>query len=364
MIKSLMLRFLYLGVTAFGGPSAHIALFEREFVRRKKELTQEDFTSLLALTNLIPGPNSTEMTQLLGYKKRGILGLWVAGISFILPAFVMVLLFAIAYQKFGSIPQIQWALKGLSPVVLALLISTLWNLRQIISQDFFRFTVFIFSVVLYFYKVPEILILLLASIIFFLGYQYKSLKKYEAVTLFFAFFKIGSLLYGSGYVLYAYLENTFVKNSGFLTHAQLLDAIAIGQLTPGPLFTSASFIGFLDSGILGASLATLGIFLPSFFITSLLAPLWSRHAINASSLKIKTLIDGLNIASLALLAGATYWTAQGVFLSTKSAQFADLDIILWIGFLGSLGLFMFSKVPTWIVLLGGLTIGWLLHFVA
>lgn len=365
MLKALFFRFFSLGLISFGGPAAHIALFEREFVRRKKELSHEEFMSLMALTQIIPGPNSTEMTQLLGYRQQGWRGLWLAGLGFILPAFLIVLAISWIYQMGQQIPWIQSSFTGLTPIILALLVSLLWNLRRQMFGNLQKTVLFICAISMVIAQVPILIVLISIALINDFGQRLRQNSTREVASLFWAFLKIGSLLYGSGYVLFAYLEKEFGAHSplGFLSQQQLYDAIAIGQITPGPLFTSATFVGFLHSGLTGAIAATVGIFLPSFIATQLCAPWWSKKALSSDSPRVQRWVEGLNSASLALLAQVTalsIWNSLPENLKTQPANIVNLSeaqIVLSLAFLGSLGLFAFSKVPTWLVLMAGLGLG-------
>ncbi|HVN15540.1 MAG TPA: chromate efflux transporter, partial [Anaerolineales bacterium] len=291
-LLDLIKLFLKLGITAFGGPAAHIAMMHDETVKRRQWLTDEEFLDLLGATNLIPGPNSTEMAIHIGYLRAGILGLIVAGACFILPAMLIVMGLAWVYVKFGSLPQVTWLLYGVKPIIIAIIAQALWSLGRTAIKGPLTAFVGISVLVLYFFGVNEILLLFAGGLIVMLIANARrwrdkntaiafapvlglsSIAALSAIPfslpiLFLTFLKIGSILYGSGYVLLAFLRADFVIRLGWLTDQQLIDAIAIGQVTPGPVFTTATFIGYLLSGTSGALLATLGIFLPSFIFVAI-----------------------------------------------------------------------------------------------
>jgi chromate transporter len=276
--------FLKLGFTAFGGPAAHIGIMHDEVVKRRKWLTDEGFLDLLGATNLIPGPNSTEMAIHIGYLRAGLPGLIAGGLGFVLPATLIVLGLSWLYVRFGAMPQVEWLMYGVKPVVIAVISQALWNLGNKAFKNRLLGIVGVAVFILYFFKANEIVLLFAGGLVVMLIVNWRHLTKpsplflfplggiglaqftipFSLPILFLTFLKIGSVLYGSGYVLLAFLRNDFVLRLGWLTDRQLLDAIAIGQITPGPLFTSATFIGYILGGTPGALLATLGIFLPSF----------------------------------------------------------------------------------------------------
>ena len=289
-LVSLASVFLKLGVIGFGGPAAHIAMMEAEIVTDRQWLERSQFLDLLGATNLIPGPNSTEMAIHVGYIYGGVWGLMVAGICFLFPAIIMTTILAIIYTQFGSLPQIAPLLFGIKPAVIVVIISALYRLgKKAIKQRKF-WLIFLLVIILNLLGLNEIFSLLLGGLfgmvglilieskantipllVFFISNniaqatnQSKPTPSLWQLGLF--FLKIGSILFGSGYVLIAFLEGELVNQYGWLTQQQLLDAIAIGQFTPGPLLSTATFIGYVILGMPGAIVATLGICLPSFFI--------------------------------------------------------------------------------------------------
>jgi chromate transporter len=301
--------FLKLGVIGFGGPAAHIAMMEDEVVRRRGWLTREEFLDLLGATNLIPGPNSTEMAIHIGHRRAGWPGLIVAGLCFIVPAMVIVLGCAWAYVRFGKMPQAEAVLYGIKPVIIAVVVQALWGLGKTALKTPVLCVVAAGAAVMSFVSINELLVLLVGGLVVIVvgaKLQTKALPVIAPFALwpmFLFFLKVGSVLYGSGYVLLAFLRSGLVERLGWLTEAQLLDAVAVGQITPGPVFTTATFIGYLLGGAPAALLATLGIFLPAFFFVAVSGPLVPR--IRRSPIA-GAFLDSINAASLALMALAAF----------------------------------------------------------
>ncbi len=324
-LKEVAALFLRLGATAFGGPAAHTAIMHDEVVKRRKWLSDQAFLDLLGATNLIPGPNSTELAIHIGYLRAGWRGLLVAGICFILPSMLIVLALAWAYARFGNLPQAQWLLYGIKPVVIAIVAQALWVLGRKAVKGWLSFAAGVVVLAAYFLGVNEIALLFGAGLAVMLlanwrrisggmlsvaalpltptGADASAAVPYSLSGLFLTFLKIGSILYGSGYVLLAFLHADFVAHFGWLTNQQLIDAIAVGQVTPGPLFTTATFIGYLLGGTVGAIAATVAIFLPSFVFVAISNPFIPRMR---QSAWFGSLLDGLNVASLALMAAVTW----------------------------------------------------------
>ena len=278
--------FLRLGTVAFGGPAAHVSLMEEEVVRKRGWLSRDKFMDLYSLTNLIPGPNSTELAIHLGLERGGLAGLVLAGSLFILPAMAIVLLFAMLYTAYGQLPDMNGILYGIKPVILAIIVQALYRLGKSVLKNAASLALGILAAALSLMGVREIPILLAMGLAVMLAKnRHKLMGKTYSVSflplgllanglpvappmglssLFFTFLKIGSVLYGSGYVLIAFLETEFVHRLGVLSAQQLLDAVAVGQFTPGPVFTTATFVGYLIQGLPGALASTLGIFLQFF----------------------------------------------------------------------------------------------------
>jgi chromate transporter len=360
--------FLRLGATAFGGPAAHIAIMHNETVVRRKWLDDQEFLDLVGATNLIPGPNSTEMAIHIGFRRAGWPGLLAAGVSFILPAMLIVTGLAWAYVQYGSTAQAEWLLYGIKPVVIAIIVQALWSLGQKAAKGALTVAIAILVIGAYFLGVNEIALLFAGGAVVMiaknfqrvrsqalkaiilplsgLGFDLQAAIPFSLPTLFFTFLKIGSVLYGSGYVLLAFLRADFVVRYGWLTDQQLVDAIAIGQVTPGPVFTTATFIGYLLAGIPGALLATLGIFLPSFIFVALSNPIIPRIR---NSSWVSGLLDGVNVASLGLMAAVTWQLGWTSLVDPLTVIIALVALVL---------LLRFKINSTWPIA-GGALVGWL-----
>jgi len=322
--------FFQMGITAFGGPAAHIAMMHRRFVEEKKWIEEKDFLDLMGITSLIPGPNSTEMTMHLGYHRGGIKGLLVAGGAFIVPAALITLFLAWLYGYSGEVPQLEAFLAGIKPAVLPIIAGAVVKLgkKAVTSVDLAVLAVVSAALVLA--GVGTTLVLFMASII---GALYvwgrdkmsrTTLSLLPAGQIFFPFLKIGAILYGSGYVLFAFLQDELVHR-GILSQAQLLDAVAIGQFTPGPVLTTATFIGYQLGSWSGAFWATLGIFLPSFLLVILLSTILKPNRRNAV---VQAFLKGVNAAALGLMAAtlaemslATLQWTPGIFITLIASVF-------------------------------------------
>jgi chromate transporter len=367
-IQEVVSLFLKLGITGFGGPAAHIAMMHDETVTRRKWLKDEEFLDLMGATNLIPGPNSTEMAIHLSYMRAGWRGLILGGVSFILPAVFIVIGLAYLYTKYDSYPQMGMLLYGIKPVIIAIVLQALWNLARKAIKYKLDLVLVIFVIFLFFLGVNEILLLLLGGIfimaarnlkffnshpvgLFLLPFglfKYLSVQfeKIDLSTLFFVFLKIGSILYGSGYVLLAFLRSDLVIRLGWLTDAQLLNAIAIGQVTPGPVFTTATFIGYILAGIPGAILATVGIFLPSFVLVAISNPFIPKMR---NSRLLSGLLDGVNAVSIGLMAAVTWQLGRNALVDPITILLSALSLFLLIK----------TKINPTLLILGGGLIGFL-----
>jgi chromate transporter len=360
--------FLRLGFTAFGGPAAHIAIMHDEVVVRRKWLTDEEFLDLLGATNLIPGPNSTEMAIHIGYVRAGWQGLLLAGFCFIAPATLIVLALAWLYVRFGATPQVEWLLYGVKPVVIAVIAQALWTLGSKALKNKILVLIGVVAFGLYFLRINEIALLFGGGVVFMLLANIRRIRAFNPAillpisiltqspipftlpVLFLTFLKIGAVLYGSGYVLLAFLRNDFVYRLGWLTDQQLLDAIAVGQVTPGPLFTAATFIGYLLGGVPAALLATLGIFLPSFIFVALSNPLIPkiRNSTWASSL-----LDGVNASALGLMAAVTVQLGISSLIDFFTITIAVISLVL---------LLRYKVNSTWLIA-GGAIAGLIFSFI-
>jgi len=345
--------FLKLGTIGFGGPAAHIALMEDEVVRRRGWLTREAFLDYLGATNLIPGPNSTELAIEIGRDRAGWPGLIVAGAAFIIPAALIVSITAWAYVRFGNLPAALALFAGVKPVIIAIVVQAVWRLARTAVKTPWLGVVTVAAIVAAAAGVHELLVLVAAGLLAIVGVAARRRDTSDRVSivmpiggpllpatsrlagalgaavgvpavvslwsLFAIFLKIGSVLFGSGYVLLAFLRADFVQRLGWLTERQLLDAVAVGQVTPGPVFTTATFIGYVLGGIPGAVLATVGIFLPAFVFVAVSGPLIPR--LRRSRLAGAAL-DGVNAASLGLMAVVTLQLGRASIVSLSTCLVA------------------------------------------
>lgn len=350
-LRELALLFLKLGTIAFGGPAAHIAMMEDEVVRRRGWLTREKFLDLLGATNLIPGPNSTELAIHVGYLRGGWPGLVVAGSCFILPAALIVTAFAWAYVRYGSLPQTERVLYGVKPVIIAVVLQALWGLCKTAVKTRLLAVVGLAAVASSFLRFNELLVIFCAGAVVCVsrrvvgrrrGHVSPSLVALLLQTsvpaaassaaapfglwpLFLFFLKVGSVLFGSGYVLLAFLRGDLVERWHWLTNGQLLDAVAVGQVTPGPVFTTATFIGYVLGGGPGAFVATLGIFLPAFVFVALSGPLVPRVRRSEAA---GAFLDGVNVGSLALMAVVTFELGRSALVDVPTVVLALLSAVL------------------------------------
>ncbi|MBD2208682.1 chromate transporter [Nostoc linckia FACHB-104] len=364
-LTQLAMVFLRLGTIAFGGPAAHIAMMDNEVVNRRQWMSREKLLDLLGITNLIPGPNSTELAIHIGYERAGWAGLLVAGSCFILPAMVIVWVLAAIYAHYQTVPQVGWLLYGIKPVIIAIVLLAVWNLGKKAAKDVPTIAAGVVAIAAYFAGFNEILVLILLGIAVMLVKNWQTrgnttgafllpfsgvfaqigstaaITSLSWVNVFFFFLKIGCVLYGSGYVLLAFLQRDLVERNHWLTSQQLLDAVAIGQFTPGPVFTTATFIGYLLAGNTGAIAATIGIFLPAFALVWVVNP-WVAKL--RQSPWASGFLDGVNAASLGLMAGVTYTLGRAALVDW-------LTIILAI--LSAIAVFRFKINSAWFVLAGG-----------
>lgn len=354
--------FFRLGATAFGGPAAHVALMNQEIVERRRWLSQEELLDLMGLANLIPGPNSTELAIHIGYARGREWGLWIAGACFILPAMVLVWILAALYTQYQSLPQVEGFLYGVKPVIIAVILQALWKLGQKALKNRLTWGAALAAFIGYLLGWPEIalLVTLGAGVMLLsqggknwdnLGFliplplvltQPPGNPTIGAGSVFLFFLKIGAVLYGSGYVLLAFLQRELVEQNQWLTPQQLLDAVAIGQFTPGPVFTTATFVGYLLAGNAGAVAATVGIFLPAFVLVRLTHPWASRLR---QSPWLSGFLDGVNGASLGLMAGVSLTLVQTTWVD-------PLTVLLTVA--TGLLLWRWRVNSAWLVIVGGL----------
>ncbi len=381
-LTELALFFLRLGVTAFGGPAAHIAIMEDELVRRRKWLSREKFLDLLGASSLIPGPSSSELAIHIGYLRAGWPGLLIGGVCFIFPAAALVGIIAWAYVRFGHLPAVAAVLYGVKPVVIAVILQALWGLGRTAVKSRILAVAGAICVVLSFEQANVLLILfgtgaILAGIHALSRNRTEKQKGAGALTLvsvwrgaranlarifpwlgatgaaavipglwplFLVFLRIGSIVFGSGYVLLAFLRADLVVRRAWVTDAQLVDAVAIGQVTPGPVFTTATFLGYLLRGPVGALVATAGIFLPAFILVAISGPL---IPLLRQSKTAGAFLDGVNVASLALMAAVSYQLGRAAIVDWWTAALAIASAVL---------LLRFRVNSAWLVL-GGAAIG-------
>jgi chromate transporter len=358
-LRELVGLFSKLGLIAFGGPAAHIAMMHDEVVDKRRWFDDQRFLDLIGATNLIPGPNSTELAIHIGLSRAGIPGLIAAGVSFILPAMALVMGLAAVYQRYGATPQAEWLLWAIKPVVIAIILKAILALGQKAIKDRLTGVIAALALGLFAAGINILLIILLGGLAVMVWQNRRRITDlgigsllplgslslgalaslpFTLSGLFLTFLKIGSVLYGSGYVLVAFLQVDFVDRLGWLTSQQLLDAVAVGQLTPGPVFTTATFIGYILGGVPGGLVATLGIFLPSFIFVALSNPFIPRLRESAWA---GAFLDGVNAASLALMTAVTVQLALGSILDLWTGLIALVSLVL---------VLRYNTNTTWLIL--------------
>jgi chromate transporter len=368
-LKEIARVFLKLGFIGFGGPAVHIAMMEEEIVRKRKWLTHEHYLDLIGATNLIPGPNSTEMALHCGRERGGWKGLLVAGACFIMAAVIITGMFAWAYKKYGQLPQVQPFIYGVKPAIIGVIVSLMITLGKKALKNIELGLIGVTAAILAVFNINEIFILFGAGfagmLIYFTKHRLSSLNtimpfaflpltavstNFSDWRIFWIFLKVGAILYGSGYVLFAFLDSELVK-SGMLSRQTLIDAIAVGQFTPGPVFSSATFIGWQMNGLSGAIKATIGIFLPSFLFVGFLNPLVSMlRKWKATS----AFLDAVNITSIALILSVCIEMGKSSITDWKAI------LILILGFAVTI---VYKKLNTAFVVLGGALAGYLLWLI-
>jgi chromate transporter len=368
-IKEVALLFLRLGATAFGGSAAYIAIMQRETVTKRRWVDDQQFLDMLGISNLIPGPTATEMALYLGLERAGWLGYLSSGLLFIIPGMLITIAVAWAYVRYAMLPAVGWLLYGIKPVIIAIIIKALWDLgRKGVKGPLTAIVgaaavaayllglnalavlfggaavVLIFQSGKHFWTHPSSLFLLSPMLPLRLPTLAADKVPFKQMTLFLTFLKIGALIYGGGYILYAFFNSEFVSHLGWLTHQQLLDAIAVGQVTPGPVFSSATFVGYLMGGWQSALLATLAIFLPSFFFVALASRLLPSIR---KSWWAGALLDGVNVSALGLMAAVTWQLGRTAVIDWVTIVLMILTLIL---------VLRFKINSTWLIL-GGALIG-------
>ncbi|RRJ89205.1 chromate efflux transporter [Paenimyroides tangerinum] len=365
-IKEIARLFFKLGVIGFGGPAAHIAMMQREVVAKRQWMSDQQFLDLLGATNLIPGPNSTELAIHIGYDKGGWKGLLVAGLCFIFPAVLITGIFAYFYQKYGQIPEVSPFLYGIKPAIIAIIIGAIYPLFLKAIKNVYLGVIAIAAVVLSLLGINEIFLLVGAGFFMLLVKNFRqsrSMKSFVPLalfpvlhgsflstinqSLFWTFLKIGSILYGSGYVLFAFLDTELV-DKGLLTRTQLMDAIAVGQFTPGPVFSSVTFIGYQINGFSGAIVSTLAIFIPSFIFVALIHPLMKFIRNNQS---FAAFLNGVNVASVAIILSVCIIMGKETITDWRNIAIALISAVI---------VFQFKKINSAFIVLFGSILGYLL----
>jgi chromate transporter len=365
-LKEVAYLFLKIGAISFGGPAAYIAIMQRDTVRQRHWLNDQQFLDLVGATNIIPGPNATEMALFLGLMRAGWPGYVAAGVLFIIPGTLVTLALAWVYVTYGSLPEVGWVLYGIKPVVIAIVIQALWDLGRQAVKGLLTALVGAAVIAFYFLGFNEIALLFGSAAVVLLFHSGRRLLKrglsallvapmlkavsmfstgavpFSKTTLFLSFLKIGAVLYGSGYVLLVFFNSEFVERLGWLTHQQLLDAIAVGQITPGPIASSATFIGYLMGGWPSALLATLAFFIPSFFFVALVSRIlpWLRKSWWSGAF-----LDGVNVGSLGLMVGVTWQLGRSGVVDWFTIALAVIALVL---------VFRFKVNSAWLILGGGL----------
>lgn len=370
-LKQVAAVFFKLGLFAFGGPAAHIAMMEHEVVTKRAWMTREHYLDLIGATNLIPGPNSTEMTMHCGYQRAGKKGLFIAGISFIFPAVFITAILGYLYVLYGALPQVQPFIKGIQPAVIVIIASAVIKLGKKAVKNWelaLLGTLFLAASLL---GLDQVLVLFAGGLLGMCYFLIKSKMqsttlaiaplfmvfivseigtKLSSVGIFLKFLKVGSILYGSGYVLFAYLDTELVTTA-LLSQTQLIEAIGIGQFTPGPVLSTATFIGYQLGGFWGAIAATAGIFMPSFLFVWLLNPLIPKMR---KSKVLGYFLDSINVAAVAIMLAVVITMSKQTLVDWQATLIAVVSVVL---------IFKFKKVSVMWVLIIGAILGYVLAFI-
>jgi chromate transporter len=363
--------FFKLGCLAFGGPAAHVAMMEEEIINKRQWMTRQHFLDLMGVTNLIPGPNSTEMTMHCGHERAGIPGLFVAGLCFIFPAVVMTGLIAWSYVEYGDLPEVKPFVFGIKPAVLAIIAGAILKLGKKALKGWELGVLGALVLTASLFGVNEIIALLSCGLLGALYFTVKTkvvdspkamlpllltsasssaILKVSSLKVFFSFLKVGAILYGGGYVLFPYLDAELVSK-GWLSRQELMDAVAIGQFTPGPVLSTATFIGYQMTGFWGAIAATAGIFLPSFLFVLILNPLVPRMR---NSKTFSYFLDSVNVAAVAIMMAVLFQMSRIALIDWRAFVIGAISFIV---------IFGFKKVNAAWTVLGGAILGYLLHLI-
>jgi chromate transporter len=357
-LKEIAILFLKLGTLSFGGPSAHIAMMEEEVVKKRKWLTHQHFLDLISATNLIPGPNSTEMTMHCGHERAGWKGMCIAGISFIFPAVLITMLFSWFYKEYGHLPKVEAFIYGIKPAVISIMIASVISLGKKAFKTKQLIILGVITFIACLLGLNEIIALFSCGIVGLLLFYFKRnenslfsitpLVFLSPLKIFIIFFKIGAILYGGGYVLFAFLDAELVTK-GFLSRTELINAIAVGQFTPGPILSTATFIGWQLGGFLGATAATIGIFIPSFLFVLILNPLVPKMR---KSKGMSAFLDAIGVASVVVILVVTINLAKDALVDWKTILIMMLSIFISL---------KFKKVNTFIIVISGSVLGYFLY---
>ncbi|AWH85198.1 chromate transporter [Flavobacterium album] len=359
-LKETIALFARLGITAFGGPAAHIAMMRHEVVAKRKWMDDSAFMDLVGATNLIPGPNSTELAIHLGKERAGVKGLVAAGLFFILPAIILTGCIAWLYKNYGTLPEVEPYLYGIKPAIIAVILCAVWPMATASAKNTELVILGFTCLAMALLGFNEIIILFGAGLLYMAYKSRSSRQKIRSLSLlplsgtamgspglFFTFLKIGAILYGSGYVLFAFIDAELVV-PGIISRQQLTDAIAVGQFTPGPVFSAATFIGYQVNGITGALAATAGIFLPSFVFVALLNRIVSKLKTSRS---FALFLSAVNVASVAVIAAICWQMAYETIRSWETAAILVLSFAL---------LFTFPKLNSAFIIVFGSVAGYIL----
>lgn len=366
-MKEIATVFFRLGCLAFGGPAAHIAMMEEEIIQKRKWMTHQHFLDLIGITNIIPGPNSTEMTMHCGYERGGWKGLFVAGSLFILPAVIITLILAWLYVSYGQLPEAQPFIYGIKPAVIAIILSAAYKLGKKAIKVPLHWIIGLAVVIGCLLGLNEILAIFLSGglglVLYFIRssnstksiapiplFAWFSFMTVEHLKIFLIFLKVGAILYGSGYVLFAYLDAELIS-TGLLTKQELIDAIAVGQMTPGPVLSTATFIGYQLGGIYGSLAATIGIFLPSFLFVGMINPMVHRMR---KSPMLSSILDTINVAAVSVIAAVAIEMGKETLIDWRTALIAIISIGL---------LFGTKKVNSMHIVIGGAVFGYILSLI-
>ena len=359
--------FSKLGFVAFGGPAAHVAMMQDDLVEKKKWLNSEEFLDYMGATNLIPGPNSTEMTMHCGYHRAGVKGLFVGGMSFIIPAVLITLAVAVFFESISALAWTEPIINGIKAAVISFIVGAVYKLGKKAIKENIHYVIALVVIGAAFLGINEIICILGAGLIMllvssvmggnklasfnFLPLFFLSSISYSHIKLFLVFLKVGSVLFGSGYVLFAYLDGELIEGLEWLTHDDLVEAIAVGQMTPGPVLSTATFIGYKVGGFGGAALATLGIFLPSFFYVWILNNY--VHKMRKNKL-LKRFLEAVNVAAVAVMLVVCIKMGQSILIDWRTALICAVSFFVF---------FYFKGINTLWIIVGGGVLGYLLSFI-